>query len=115
PAVWDSRAPMRAAAAPTSQQRRRRDAEIRGAEVSWRDLWVHALAPFEADERAHRHVELAQLGRAAEVGQVDDEASGEHLRAQLAQQLDRALGRAAGGDQVVDQNDAVALLGRVLV
>src|SRR5256886_17038568 len=28
------------------------------------------LVPFEADERAHRHVELAQLGRAAEVGQV---------------------------------------------
>src|SRR6516165_254986 len=66
-----------------------------------------ALVPFEADERAHRHVELAQLGGAAEVGQIDDEAGGEHLRAQLAQELDRALRRAAGGDQVVDQDDPV--------
>src|SRR5262249_41453559 len=53
-----------------------------------RDLRAGDLVPFEADERAHRHVELAQPGGAAEVGQVDDEAGGEHLRAQLAQQLD---------------------------
>src|SRR5712692_8271636 len=79
-----------------------------------RDLCPRDLVPFEADERAHRYVELAQLGRAAEVGQIDDEAGGEHLRAQLAQELDRAFGCAAGGDQVVDQNDAVALLRRVL-
>ena len=71
--------------------------------------------PFEADERAHRHVELAQPSGAAEVGQVDDEAGGEHLRAQLAQQLDRALGRAAGGDQIVDQDDAVAKGERVIL
>ncbi len=42
------------------------------------------LVPFEGNERAHRHVELAQPGGAAEVGQIDDEAGGEHLRAQLA-------------------------------
>jgi len=31
---------------------------------------------LEAHQRAHRHVELAQLGGAAELGQVDDEAGG---------------------------------------
>jgi len=71
--------------------------------------------PLERDEGTHRHVELAQLVGAAEVGQVDDETGGEHLRAELAQELDRALLRPAGGDQVVHQDDAVALLHRVLV
>ena len=65
--------------------------------------------PLERDQRAHRHVELAQLVGAAELRQVDDEAGGEHLGAQLAQQLDRALGGAAGRDQVVHQDDALAL------
>src|SRR5262249_62114429 len=79
-----------------------------------------ALPPWpsmtlEGDEGPHRHVELAQLGGAAEIGQIDDEAGGEHLRAELAQQLDRALGGATGGAQGVDQDHPVALLDRVLV
>ena len=65
--------------------------------------------PLEGDQRAHRHVELAQLVGAAELRQVDDEAGGEHLGADLAQQLHGALGGAAGRDQVVDQHHAVAL------
>ena len=81
--------------------------------------WLHpsyeASMPLERDQRAHRHVELAQLVGAAEVGQIDDEAGGEHLGAELAQKLHRALRGAAGRDQVVDQDDAVALLHRVLV
>ena len=39
--------------------------------------------PFEGDERAHRHVELAQLVGAAEIGQGDDEAGGKHVSAQV--------------------------------
>ena len=35
--------------------------------------------PLEGDQRAHRHVELAQLVGAAEIRQIDDEAGGEHL------------------------------------
>ena len=66
--------------------------------------------PLEADQRAHRHVELAQLVGAAELRQVDDETGGEHLGADLAQQLHGALGSAAGRDQVVDQDHSVALL-----
>src|SRR5262245_31986464 len=48
-----------------------------------------ASMPLEGNERAHRQVELAQFVGAAELGQIDDEAGGEHLRAHLAQQLDR--------------------------
>ena len=51
------------------------------------------LMPLERDQRAHRHVELAQLVGAAELRQVDDEAGGEHVGAELAQQLDRRLPR----------------------
>ena len=47
--------------------------------------------------------------------QIDDEAGGEHLRGELAQELHRALGRAAGGDQIAHHDDPVALLDRVLV
>ena len=43
------------------------------------------LMPLERNQRAHRHVELAQLVGAAEVRQVDDEAGGEHIGAHLAQ------------------------------
>ena len=60
--------------------------------------------PFERHQRSHRHVHRAQLGGAAEVRQVDDETGRHHIGADLAQQLDRALGGAAGGDQVVDQD-----------
>jgi hypothetical protein len=40
--------------------------------------------PIKSDKGAHWQVELAQLGGAAEIGQVDDEAGGEHLRTELA-------------------------------
>src|SRR5215469_12002476 len=59
---------------------------------------------FERQQRPHRNVELAQLVGAAEVRQIDDEAGGEHLGPHLAEQLDGALGRAAGGDEVIDDD-----------
>lgn len=43
-----------------------------------------ALMPLERDERADRHVECPQFRRTAQVGQVDDEAGGEHVGAELA-------------------------------
>src|SRR5262249_49089890 len=52
--------------------------------------------PLERNERAHRHLELAQLVGAAELREIDDEAGREHLRALLAQELHRALSGAAG-------------------
>ena len=58
--------------------------------------------PFERHQRSHRDAKLAQLVGAAELRQVDDEASGQHLGADLAQQLHRPFGGAAGRDQVVD-------------
>jgi hypothetical protein len=68
----------------TTQSRAR--ARIADAAIA---IYAYHLMPCERNERAHRHVELAQLGGAPKVRQIDDEAAGEHLRAELAQELDR--------------------------
>jgi hypothetical protein len=39
--------------------------------------------PLEAGQRAHRHAELPDLLGAAEIRQIDDEARGEHVAADL--------------------------------
>jgi len=52
--------------------------------------------PFERDQRAHRNVELAQLVGAAEVGQVANEAGGEHVGAELASSNCGGVGEAQG-------------------
>ena len=67
----------------------------------------------ERQQRAHRYVQRAQFVGAAEIGQIDDEAGRDDVGADLAQQLDRALRGAAGGDEVIDQDDALAGLDRV--
>ena len=64
--------------------------------------------PVERHQRAHRHVHRAQFGGAAEIRQVDDETGRDHIGADLAQQFDRAFRGAAGGDQIVNQDDALA-------
>ena len=46
---------------------------------------VRALMAFETHQGAHRHAELSDLLRAAELGQIDDEAGREHFGALLAQ------------------------------
>src|SRR5262249_3716420 len=61
------------------------------------------------------HAERANLVGATELGQVDDEARGKHLRALLLEKLYRAFGGTTGRDQVVDQNDLLALHHRVFV
>ena len=68
---------------------------------------------LERHQRAHGHVHRAQFGGAAEIGQVDDEARRNDIGADLAEQFHRALGGAAGGDEIVDQDDALARLDRV--
>ena len=42
------------------------------------------LMSLERNQRAHRHVELAQLLGAAELGQIDDETGRQHVGAKLA-------------------------------
>src|SRR3954465_11022416 len=73
---------------------------------------VHSSGSYsvalEADQGAHRNVERLQPSAAAEIRQVDDEAGGKNLRPHLPQQLDRGFGRAAGGDQIVDQDHLLA-------
>ena len=64
--------------------------------------------PVERHQRSHRHVHRPQFRRAAEIRQVDDEAGRDHVGADLAHQLHRALRGTAGGDEIVDQNDALA-------
>ncbi len=48
-------------------------------------LLCAALMPLKADERAHRHAEPADFFRAAQVRQVDDEAGGQNIGADLLQ------------------------------
>src|SRR5215472_7391981 len=70
---------------------------------------------LESNERADRHVELAQSVGTAEIRQIDDETGGKDLGAQLAQELHRPFRRSAGRDQIIDKDDTVPLLYRVLV
>src|ERR1035437_7370639 len=63
---------------------------------------------LERHQRSHRHIHRPQFRRTPEVRQVDDEAGRDHIGADLAQQLHRSLRGAAGGDQVVDQDHALA-------
>ena len=58
-----------------------------------------------SDAKKAAHLEP---GAAAEVGQVDDEGAADDLAAQPLHQLDAGFGGAAGGEQVVDQQDAFA-------
>ena len=39
--------------------------------------------PFETDQGAHRHAELPDLLGAAQIRQIDDEAGGQHVGAEL--------------------------------
>ena len=60
------------------------------------------LAAGKGDQRRHGDRGGAQAVGPAEIGQVDDERRGADLGPRRAEQLDRGECRAAGGDQVVD-------------
>ena len=64
----------------------------------------------EIDQREQRQAGLAQALRTLQLGQVDDGRAFDHRGAQALQQAQARQHRAAGGDQVVDQHDAVAAL-----
>ena len=59
--------------------------------------------------------ELGEPRRAAEIGQIDDESGAHHVGLELAQQLDRGFRRAAGGDQIVDQQHRLARADGILM
>ena len=61
---------------------------------------------FESDQGPHRHVQRLKLRAPAEVRQVDDEA-GRKISRRLPESSPR-LRRAAGGDQIVDQDHLLA-------
>src|SRR5579862_2240273 len=70
---------------------------------------------LEADQRAYWHAQLSYPFGAPELRQVNDKAGGEHVGADLLEQLACGLGRAAGSDEIVDQDHPFALENRVLV
>jgi cation diffusion facilitator CzcD-associated flavoprotein CzcO len=86
-----------------------------GARHPHRRRAIGALMSFESDQGAHRHAELADLLGAAEIGEIDDEAGGQNVGADLLEQLAGRLGGAAGRDQIINQDDAFALEHRVLM
>ena len=56
----------------------------------------------------------SSFSRPPRIGQIDHEAGGDDLRAYLPEQLDSALGRAAGGDQIDFTNPASASAARIV-
>src|SRR5271165_898428 len=63
--------------------------------------------PFKRNERTYRHAQSLQFSGASQIREINDKASGNDVRAEFAQELHRAFGRAAGGDEIVDENDAL--------
>ena len=61
------------------------------------------------------HVLGSDAPGAAEFRQVDDEGGRDNLSTRAADQFDRRLGGATGGDEVVDQEDACARGNGILV
>jgi len=63
---------------------------------------------LEFADRIHRQARIPDGLRAAQVGQVDDGGGLGHVGPQALQQAGRRQHRAAGGDQVIDQQHALA-------
>src|SRR3954467_3108061 len=86
--------------------------------------------PLEFHQRSHLDAEIAQLPSAAEIrqvddeagggpiggrvgGEVEDEAGGDHMGADLAEKIGGGDRRSPGGDQVVDQDHRLVLPDRI--
>ena len=67
-----------------------------------------ASVSVEAANREQRQAAVEQVARASQLGQVDDGGALHHRGAQAFQQLAAGHHGAAGGDQVVHQQHAVA-------
>ena len=67
----------------------------------------------ETDESAHRHAKRFDFCGAAKLRQIYHKTGGRDIGAHLLQQPDCSLRRAAGGDEIVDDNHALALGHRI--
>ena len=66
---------------------------------------------FERDERMAGHALRLQLRRPAKFGQIDDEGRAHRNAAHAPDELVAGLGGAASGDQIVDDENPLALRG----
>ena len=66
-------------------------------------------------QRKHRIAKSLQLCTTAQIGQVDHESAADDGSPCNADQPERRFGGAAGGYQIVDEQDALAALNRVTV
>ena len=64
-------------------------------------------------QREHRIAESLQPFATAQIGQVDYESAADDRSASDADQPERRFGRAAGGNQIVDEKHTLAALNRV--
>ena len=62
-----------------------------------------------------KHVDAGELRPAVEERELDGEGCAGYLAAELLDQLDGRCGGAAGGEQIVAEQDSLAGLDRVLV
>src|SRR5207249_4981705 len=65
---------------------------------------------WKSTQRQHGKAQLLQSCAAAEVGQIDDEGTADDRTSGETEKLERGLGRAASGDQVVDEQHALTAL-----
>ena len=75
---------------------------------------ARASMPGEGNQRAHRHAEISDFGGAAEIRQIDDEASGDDICADLLQELHCPFRGAARGDEVIDEQHTLAAAAELL-
>src|SRR3989442_13061535 len=72
---------------------------------------MRASGALVVDER--EHLDALEATATAQEGELDHEGAGDHLAAAALYQLDRRRGRAAGGEEGVDDQHPVAGADRV--
>src|SRR4051794_21197889 len=99
---------------PSSKASRRAATRTRRSGSRYRDeSRTSNSVSLEADEGVDDDILRRKARRPAEIGQIDDEGRRDDLAARAADQLDGGLGGAARRDQIVDQQDLVALADRI--
>ena len=66
--------------------------------------------PLEAHQRVDLHILASELCGSAQFGKVDDEGGGHHFAAGFADEIDGGACCSAGGNEIINQQDAVAFL-----
>src|SRR5262245_30149084 len=102
----------------TGSAGRRRQASMRSrtaaASTGLATFFPVMSVSLEGDERLPFDAERVEPLGAAELRQIDDECGAHHLAARALDQLGCSFRRAARGDQVVDDEDALAVLYGIL-